>query len=814
VTQLVEAAAEYLNAGWPAIPVAYVDGNKQPARSGISGRAGRDLTHAELRDYFAGARALGLRCPVGTMAIDVDAYAPKRGAETLAEAERRWGPLPTGPWSSSRDDGVSRIRPFRVPPGMEFVGEIGFPELGLKDIETIQRHHRFITAWPSLHIKTGRPYTWHDVPGGYLFPTLDMLPELPATWIEALQVAPGTAVAGRKMQDGEVAAWLASLPEGECPYVARVLGEVTFSGSRYSDARDATLALIRAGEQGHRGVADAITELRARYIAEVEPDRAAAEPEFDRHLADGIGKVLATPTPEADKGCCRTDVALEAWTLAPAVVPGVVVGPPWTFRDVIGHHPFDPDGDQSDQGLAEAVAHRLYPGVRFCADTGSWLIRHREVWVDRRDDAAARSWAVNQLSGLMPKGDPKLPPKKADYTAENWAAVRRARFRSSAGAAAIGGRLRAMLADHHPSVVPLAELDADPEVLWAGGWPFSLRASTETPLVASWVDPNTPHLHTAACAPAAVPTPHWDAFVAAVWPDEVIRKWALRVSSVALTGHPDAVLPILYGRERSGKSTFVARLVKLLGSYAISTDASLMSAQCPPSTIADLRGRRLAFLDEGPKRGYAGTERLKQVTGGTPLNGALKYRNPITFEPTHTLVLTTNEEFELTDPALRARARILPCNTPEAIVRPAVKAMVAAWYAEAPGILAAMMREAAAYLADTDSVAKTREPAVLAAAEKDMIDAQQPLNEWLATQMIVVTDPRQGTPAAELRRQYCAWLEIQPHHRGANGRAVLPSPQRFGRDLTAAGVTREQHGGCWYWGVRSRTALAVVPYAG
>src|SRR5262249_26872915 len=149
----------------------------------------------------------------------------------------------------------------------------------------------------------------------------------------------------------------------------------------------------------------------------------------------------------------------------------------------------------------------------------------------------------------------------------------------------------------HPCSVELAQLDAEPWLIWAGGSPWDLSRGQERPTLAE-LDPGTPHLHTATCAPdVRIQTPLWDRWVTTVWPDPAIRSWALRVLSISLTGYSDAALPILLGPTRSGKSYTIELLLSVLGSYGAPASPQLFNAQRNAATdaiVAELKGLRLA----------------------------------------------------------------------------------------------------------------------------------------------------------------------------------------------------------------------------
>jgi hypothetical protein len=143
------------------------------------------------------------------------------------------------------------------------------------------------------------------------------------------------------------------------------------------------------------------------------------------------------------------------------------------------------------------------------------------------------------------------------------------------------------------------------------------------------------------------------------------------VLSIALTGYADRALPILLGETGRGKTQVVHLLMSVLGSYAHAANPKLLSSGSNEhdTIVFALKGRRLSFIDEAPREAKAGQERLKQLTGGGELTARQMNQDPITFRPTHTLVLTANDEPVLTDPAVRSRVRLIPCEGDPELVR-------------------------------------------------------------------------------------------------------------------------------------------------
>jgi Bifunctional DNA primase/polymerase, N-terminal len=164
-------ATLYWEAGWRA-PLPFPPGRKAPPPKGYTGYEGRWPDDEQIGTWGREQPRLSniaLRVNYGLVGIDVDAYDSKTGGLTLKEAETRWGPLPATYRSSSRiDDEVSGIRVFRVPLGMFFRSAIEVKDKGYGDIETIQPHLRYVTAWPSIHPTTGQQYRWFGPDGTFL----------------------------------------------------------------------------------------------------------------------------------------------------------------------------------------------------------------------------------------------------------------------------------------------------------------------------------------------------------------------------------------------------------------------------------------------------------------------------------------------------------------------------------------------------------------------------------------------------------------------------------------------------------------------
>jgi len=266
-------APEYHAKGWNVVwlpPRA-----KRLTETGVTGHAGKDADANLIQrwiDQHPHAN-IGVRMPDDLIGIDVDQYGNKTGGDTLAQLEATLGPLPPTIISTSREDGVSGIRFYRVPAGRKWSGDAG------KDIEIIQRVHRYAAVWPSVHPE-GRIYYWHLDKGDEwerhdLVPTASRIAPLPEEWVAYLTESDTYVPPAERVHVTSEQARQILDSDDMCKAVRNAYDNAKqrmSSRNRHDGARDAVLNLTRLGEQGHKGAGDAVEALRADFIASVGKD--------------------------------------------------------------------------------------------------------------------------------------------------------------------------------------------------------------------------------------------------------------------------------------------------------------------------------------------------------------------------------------------------------------------------------------------------------------------------------------------------------------------------------------------------------------
>jgi len=292
-----DAYAAYWDAGWRGVlPLPYRAKKTPP--DGYTGRGYAEPSYADCVAWADdGPHNIALHLPRGVVGIDVDDYAGKGGGATLSGLVAECGPLPPTWLSSSRGDGISGIRLYRVSDDAELIG-------GLTGIEIIQYSHRYVVCWPSVHPE-GMTYEWvTEDTGESGVPPVDALPPLPAKWLERLR---RTTAAATKADIGDagVAEFFAGLPVGDpCQHMMSAAGLAMRSKSRHEAYNDAVLGVLSAARGGCPGARPTLARLKASFVAEIadRADRAEAEREWLRNVLGAVALVVADK-PEQGAGC-------------------------------------------------------------------------------------------------------------------------------------------------------------------------------------------------------------------------------------------------------------------------------------------------------------------------------------------------------------------------------------------------------------------------------------------------------------------------------------------------------------------------------
>jgi AAA domain/Bifunctional DNA primase/polymerase, N-terminal len=313
-----EAYPIYLAGGWPSV-LPLKGSTKEPPPGGFTGYKDRYPTHEEMeawaRRFPAGN--IALRLPPMVVVLDVDHYGDKHGGDTLAEAERRWGALPPTYRNSARA-APSGHRFYRITEGTALAGQLGFAELGLGHVEILQWHHRYSVVYPSINGETGEMYRWFAPDGTEMDrpPAVEVLPELPARWVEELRIKPRTHSArphnGVEIPTEGLSVVTDALTDGQMSQrveqrLGRALVVVHGPNCRHDMVRNHVLALLRMGKQGEPGVDWALTVLRNAFVNTLVADgsrgEGEAEAEFRRFLTNPrAGALLSEPDTDGDGG--------------------------------------------------------------------------------------------------------------------------------------------------------------------------------------------------------------------------------------------------------------------------------------------------------------------------------------------------------------------------------------------------------------------------------------------------------------------------------------------------------------------------------
>lgn len=315
----------------------------------------------------------------------------------------------------------------------------------------------------------------------------------------------------------------------------------------------------------------------------------------------------------------------------------------------------------SDVRLAELVAEEIFEG-KFCfiggERRGYWYKFDGKVWREVEEKAAKA--ALMQYAG-----DRHVQAAK-DLQSGNGSRDEVDGWRTMLSARKLNAVLS--LASCVDGVyMEIADFNADRDLLNVQNGVVDLTTGELLPH-----DPN--YMMTRITAVDFIPgakNKDWDMALEAI-PEET-RPWSQIRFGQAITGHlpDDDVAIIMRGGGRNGKSTIWDGVEATLGGpktgYAKLISPKIIMAlgsdSCPPEAI-DLLGLRWAQLEETAENGRLDVTKLKQAVGTSQMTVAAKFKNAITFDTTHTLFISTNNDPIVTETDEGSWRRLLKMDFP------------------------------------------------------------------------------------------------------------------------------------------------------
>jgi P4 family phage/plasmid primase-like protien len=359
-----------------------------------------------------------------------------------------------------------------------------------------------------------------------------------------------------------------------------------------------------------------------------------------------------------------------------------------------------------------------------------------------------------------------------------------------------------MLRDRrHSIVVSSAELDLNPNILNTPKGKYSLKTGklieetffgeTDYCLKSTRVTPDF-----------EMETPVWNQFLKNITMGDSEMVWYLQLCcGYAATGRTDEhILQIVYGFGGNGKTTFCNVLLGVLGDYATVVPGELFlrtAYQAHPTELMTLKGRRLVVAVEFDEKAVWDSGKLKKLTGGDRISARLMKQDYVEFEPTHTVMIASNNKpkIESLDQAIRRRVRLIPFDLklPEENQDKKLKDKLKQEY---PGILAWLIQGAGYWY----QFGLPLMPQRVSEATADYFEESDVLAKWMED-CCERTDKHREKPIDLYRNweTYCKMIREAPG-----------SPQQFAEQLKKREFRRVKSNGYWFYeGLRIKASELV-----
>ena len=276
--------------------------------------------------------------------------------------------------------------------------------------------------------------------------------------------------------------------------------------------------------------------------------------------------------------------------------------------------------------------------------------------------------------------------------------------------------------------IDVSELDYDPELLNTPEGTYDLAKG-----LAGWAphDPDDLITKITGCGPGDKGMDLWlDALDLFFCKDRELIEYVQREVGLAAIGkvHEEALI-IAHGGGANGKSTFWNAIARTLGTYSGKISAEVLIMNCKRNVkpeMAELKGKRLIIASELEEGTRLNTGMVKQLCSTDPIQAEKKYKDPFSFDPSHTLVLYTNHlpKVSALDDGTWRRLVVIPFNA-KITGRSDIKNYADYLFTNAgPAIMRWIIEGAQKAIADDFHIKK---PKVV----REAIEAYREENDWL-----------------------------------------------------------------------------------
>jgi putative DNA primase/helicase len=748
IGRLSTGADYYAKKGWVLLPVHGItldgrctcgkphgdakDVGKHPALNNWNSEASSDPEvvakwYEQNPDYN-----IGVFCkPSGFFAIDID---PRSGGDEsfdILEARAEGAIIPTieaqtGAYTVNGKTVRGRHLIYKCDPNEKFLGNLS--KEGLKGIDI--KHNGYILLSPSRHF-SGISYDWKPGHAPWNFP--DGPAQAPEELLAVLRAKAVRRGSGSTYQEGSWD-WLDDLEVGGTKVdIETILKDGLVEGQRAVEIY--RLACALANKFGTTDDARLMIEsMMIRFNAEmVNPpmelegtnsllmhthraiDFVKSSPKIDRAWPEISNWVESQGQEWAERSQAETnsmqsasaEVSTVSNPIGDAVSKSAEQGASANDADDGLNVPKDADSLSAEAGGR--------PGYRTLTDTGNgrrlidtygsvvrytpglgWFHWDREYWAPDAENL--------QISELAKRISPVIASEVLNYGADEQ--DKKQEIVSWAKKAKSNASLSNMVtsANSDPRIiVGVEQWDGNAHLLGVMNGVIDLKTGNKIT--------GAPDLYITKRAPVSyapgLKNVRWEQFIDfATGGDKEFQDWLQRAVGYTLTGLSNQdVLFLVYGPAGSGKNTFVETVFEALGSeqYAGTLPSDQLAAGNSGNSsqqyyMAELRGKRMIWVDELPEGDRINENQIKQLTGSSTIQGRSPGEKPFNFKAQGKLWITTNHRPIINDDAMWRRLRPIPWMNVAEKPDPDLKAYLADPDGGLPAVLSWAVEGAIKYL--------------------------------------------------------------------------------------------------------------------